>query len=59
MSKEFRELAKRIFAAKDSEELFQLEKSSTRLYVAGILTVKDLARIDTLIMEKIARWCEA
>lgn len=54
MSDEFRALCKRISEARDSAALFQLEKTSTRLYVAGLLSVKDFARIDTRIMERLA-----
>ena len=54
MSQEYRELAKRIRAAKDSATLYRLEKSSTRLYVAGLLTARELGRLDVLIMERLA-----
>lgn len=54
MSAEFRTLAKRIRSAKDSGTLYRLENSSTRLYVAGLLTAKELGRIDVLIMERLA-----
>ncbi len=54
MSEAYRELAKRIRAAGDSATLYRLENSSTRLYVAGLLTAKELGRLDVLIMERLA-----
>ena len=54
MSIEFRELAKRIRAAKDNPTLHKLEKSCFNIYNAGLLTPREFMRLDVLIMEKLA-----
>lgn len=54
MSVEYRELFKRIRAAATREELEKLEKSIDRLFYTGILSAKELGRLDTMIMEKLA-----
>ena len=53
-SVEFKELEKRIKASSDKETLLRLEKSMDRLFYTGIISAKELGRLDTLIMEKIA-----
>jgi hypothetical protein len=54
MSKEYRELEKKIKAATTSEELKRLEKSMDNLFYTGFLSAKELGRLDTLIMERLA-----
>ena len=54
MSLEYRELEKKIKAATTSEELKRLEKSIDRLFYTGFLSAKELGRLDTLIMERLA-----
>ena len=53
-SVEYKELEKRIKASSDKETLLRLEKSMDRLFYTGIISAKELGRLDTLIMEKIA-----
>jgi hypothetical protein len=54
MSLEYRELVKRIRAARDSDTLYRLEKSCFNIYNAGLLTPREFGRLDVLIMEKLA-----
>lgn len=54
MSEAYRELAKRIRAAGDSATLYRLEKSSSRLYTAGLLSAREFGRLDVMIMERLA-----
>ena len=54
MSLEYRELAKRIRAARDSATLYRLEKSCFNIYNAGLLTPNEFGRLDVLIMERLA-----
>jgi hypothetical protein len=52
MSLEYKELSKRIKAAKDIETLGKLEKSCHRIYSAGFLTPRELVVLDTMIMDR-------
>lgn len=54
MSIEFRELAKRIRAAKDNPTLHKLEISCHRIYSVGLMTPREFMRLDALIMERLA-----
>ena len=47
-------IAARIRAATTREELQRLEKSIDRLFYTGIISAKELGRLDTLIMERLA-----
>ena len=51
---EFQELSKRIRSASDLDALHRLERSASRIYNANLLTVREFARLDVLIMEKLA-----
>lgn len=53
-STEYKELEKRIKASSNQETLQRLEKSMDRLFYAGVISAKELGRLDTLIMEKLA-----
>jgi hypothetical protein len=53
-SAEYKELEKRIKASSNQETLQRLEKSMDRLFYTGIISAKELGRLDTLIMEKLA-----
>ena len=54
MSLEYRELAKRIRAAKDKPTLQRLERSCHRIYSLGLLTPCEFGRLDVLIVERLA-----
>jgi hypothetical protein len=54
MTQEYKEIQKRIKAAKTREDLQRLEKSIDRLFYTGIISAKELGRLDTLIMERLA-----
>ena len=54
MSVEYRELSKRIRAAKDVPTLQRLEISCHRIYSVGLMTPREFMRLDALIMERLA-----
>ena len=54
MSVEYRELAKRIRAAKDKPTLQRLEISCHRIYSVGLMTPREFMWLDALIMERLA-----
>lgn len=48
----YRSMSARIRRAKTLYDISKIEKSLDRLYNAGILTVADFKRLDTLLMER-------
>lgn len=52
MSTEYRELAKRIRIASDSETIKRLDRSLSNIWNAGFLTVAEFGRLSVKIMEK-------
>jgi hypothetical protein len=52
MSLEYKELSKRIKAAKDLKSLRRLEISCHRIYSAGFLTPRELVVLDTMLMDR-------
>lgn len=56
MSLEYRELAKRIRAAKDKPTLRRLEISCHRIYSAGFLNPREFVILDTMLMDRAAKF---
>jgi hypothetical protein len=56
MSLEYKELSKRIKAAKDMKTLRRLEISCHRIYSAGLLTPRELVVLDTMLMDRAAKY---
>ncbi len=56
MSLEYKELSKRIKAAKDLKSLHRLEISCQRIYSAGFLTPRELVILDTMLMDRVAKF---
>jgi len=53
-NKDYSIMLEKIKLSQNKETLNKLEKSSVRLYDAGIFNEKELARLDIKIMEKLA-----
>jgi hypothetical protein len=56
MSLEYKELSKRIKAAKDMRTLRRLEISCYRIYSVGLLTPRELVVLDTMLMDRAAKY---
>jgi len=56
MSLEYKELSKRIKAAKDMRTLRRLEISCHRIYSVGLLTPRELVILDTMLMDRAAKY---
>jgi len=52
MSLEYKELSKRIKAAKDMRTLRRLEISCHRIYSAGFLSPREFVVLDTMLMDR-------
>jgi hypothetical protein len=52
MSLEYKELSKRIKAAKDMKSLRKLEISCHRIYSIGLLTAREFVVLDTMLMDR-------
>jgi hypothetical protein len=56
MSLEYKELSKRIKAVKDMRTLRRLEISCHRIYSAGLLTPREFVILDTMLMDRAAKY---
>jgi hypothetical protein len=52
MTLEYKELSKRIKAAKDLKSLRRIEISCHRIYSAGFLSPRELVVLDTMLMDR-------
>jgi hypothetical protein len=55
MSLEYKELSKRIKAAKDLKSLRKLEISCHRIYSAGFMTEREFYRLDEMIVNRLVK----
>jgi len=56
MTLEYKELSKRIKAAKEMSTLRRLEIACHRIYSAGFLTPRELVILDTMLMDRAAKY---
>jgi hypothetical protein len=52
MSLEYKELSKRIKAAKTMADLLKIERSCDRLWGAGFMTPSEFARLDEMLFRR-------
>ena len=52
MSLEYKELSKRIKAAKTLSDLLKIERSCDRLWGAGFMTPSEFARLDEMLFRR-------